>query len=192
VGADARYVRIEFTKLRSDARAGVREMQIFPQSYYAVVDKYRLRWMDVDYEPGQLKAVAYKDGKEIGEAVMQTAGPPAKLRLSADRSQLDASGEDLAYVLVEAVDKDGNPCPLADNVVNFQVDGPATIAGVGNGNPMSFEPFQADYRKLFFGKAMLILRTQAGQGGEINITATSDSLKPATIRVESQPDIDSE
>jgi beta-galactosidase len=187
VGADARFVRFEFTKLRNEARVSIRELQVFPQSYFAVVDKYRLRWMDVAYEPGELKAVAYKDGKEIGQAVMRTAGPPAALRLSPDRSDLTASGEDLCYVLVEALDADGNPCPLADDLVRFHVDGPAEIAGVGNGNPLSFEPFQADHRKLFFGKAMLILRTKAGRGGAIHITAQSDSLPPATVTVQSQP-----
>ena len=67
-------------------------------------------------------------------------------------------------MLVEAVDADGNLCPLADNLVQFKIDGPAEIAGVGNGNPMSLEPYQADHRKLFFGKAMLILRTDEGAG----------------------------
>lgn len=187
IGEDTRFVRFEITKIRDDARAGIKDFLVYPQSYYAVCDKYRLRWMDVVYEPGELKAVAYKDGKQIGEAVMRTAGPPAALRLSPDRSQLHASGDDLCYVLVEAVDADGTLCPLADNRVRFLVDGPAEIAGVGNGNPMSFEPFQADQGNLFYGKAMLILRTTEGQGGDVQITAESDSLQPATVTVHSQP-----
>ncbi|MFH1371644.1 MAG: beta-galactosidase GalB [Planctomycetota bacterium] len=154
--------------------------------YYAIIDKYRLCFNDVNYEPGELKAVAYKDGKEIGQAIMRTAGEPAKIRLTPDRTELKAAGDDLCYVLVEALDAKGTLCPLADNLVRFKIEGPAEIAGVGNGNPLSLEPFQADYRKLFFGKAILILRTKEGQGGKIHITAESDGLKSAEVTVQSR------
>ena len=138
------------------------------------------------YEPGELKAVAYKDGKSIGEAAMRTAGAPATLRLTPDRKELAATGEDLCYILVEALDNKGTLCPLADNLVRFKVDGPAQIAAVGNGNPMSIEPFQADYRKLFFGKAMLILRTKEGQGGAVRVTAESDGLTSGEAAIQCQ------
>jgi beta-galactosidase len=75
---------------------------------------------------------------------------------------------------------------LADNLVHFKVDGPAQIIGVGNGNPLSIEPFQADYRKLFYGKAMLILRTQSGQKGKVRVTASSDGLASAQTVVQCQ------
>jgi beta-galactosidase len=182
----ARYVRIEFTELRNGARANLREVAVYPVSYYAVIDKYRLRWMDVPYEPGELKAVAYKNGERIGESVMRTAGEPAAIRVTPDRTSLAASGDDLCYVLVEAVDADGNLCPLADNMIRFRVDGPAEIAGVGNGNPISLEPNQADHRQLFYGKAMLIVRTEEGQGGDIKIAAESDGLTPAEVEVHSK------
>jgi beta-galactosidase len=159
------------TKLTADTRIDLQK-----DPYYAAMDKYRLRWTDVVYEPGELKAVAYKQGKKIGEAIMRTAGKPAAIRLMPDRKKLSVSGQDLSYILVEAIDAKGNPCPLADNLVHFKIKGPAQIAGVGNGNPMSFEPFQADYRKLFYGKAMLIIRTE-GKGGDIHITAAAEGLK---------------
>jgi beta-galactosidase len=111
--------------------------------------------------------------------MMRTAGKPATIRLTPDRKDLAASGEDLCYVLVEALDDRGTLCPLADNLIRFKVDGPAEIAAVGNGNPLSLEPFQADYRKLFYGKAMLILRTKAGEGGTVRVTAASDGLTTA-------------
>jgi beta-galactosidase len=183
VDATARYVRLTFTDLRDRAWASVRQLGVYPErvesDYYAVTYDYRLRWNEVIYEPGELKAVAYKDGEKIGEAVMRTAGDCAALRLTPDRNKLNASGDDLAYILVEALDADGTPCPLADDTVHFDVTGPAEIAGVGNGNPLSYEPFQADYRKLFYGKAMLILRTQKGQSGTIRVTATAEGINPA-------------
>ncbi len=164
-------------------------------SYYGVIDKYRLCFNDVNYEPGELKAVAYKDGSEIGQEIMRTAGEPAKIRLTPDRKELSATGDDLCYILVETLDANNTLCPLADNLIKFKVDGPAEIAGVDNGNPLSYEPFQADYRKLFFGKAMLILRTKEGQtpstssgqaGGDIHITAESYGLTPAGVVVQSR------
>lgn len=186
----ARYVRVAFTDLKDRVWASVRKIGVYPggkeSDYYAPTYKYRLRWNDVVYQPGELKAIAYKDGKKIGQAILQTAGKPARLRLTPDRSKLQATGQDLSYILVEAVDKDGTLCPLADNTVTFKVDGPAEIAGVGNGNPMSFEPFQADYRKLFYGKAMLIVRTQAGKSGRIQVTAQSDGLKEAKASLQSK------
>ena len=70
--------------------------------------------------------------------------------------------------------------------MRFKVDGPAEIAAVGNGNPLSLEPFQADYRKLFYGKAMLILRTKPGEGGQVRVTAESDGLTGAEVAVQSR------
>ena len=186
-----RYVRVEFYELTGGAWASIRELGVYTEraesDYYDPMYDYRLRWDDVIYEPGELKVVAYRDGKRLGEAVRRTAGAPAALRLTPDRTQLAANGDDLCYVLVEAVDAAGEPCPLADNQVKFNVQGPATIAGVGNGNPISYEPFQADSRQLFNGKAMLILRAQPGDGGAIRVTATSDGLAAANAECAATP-----
>jgi beta-galactosidase len=100
-----------------------------------------------------------------------------QIRLTPDRRELAASGEDLSYILVEALDEEGTLCPLSDNLIQFKVDGPAEIAGVGNGNPLSFEPFQADTRKLFYGKAMLIVRSVEGKTGDVHITARGQRLR---------------
>jgi hypothetical protein len=190
VDAKARYVRIEFTELQRGTWASIREFNVYPEKvesdYYTVTYKYRLRWNEVVYEPGELKAVAYKNGKKIGQAVMRTADKPAKIRLTPDRKKLAATGEDLCYILIEALDGKGTLCPLADNSVSFKIEGPAEIAGVGNGNPLSLEPFQADSRKLFYGKAMLILRTIDGQVGKVRVTAESEGLAPAEITVKCQ------
>ncbi len=190
VDTRTRYVRIEFTKMRENAWASIREFGVYPEKvesdYYEVTYKYRLRWNDIVYQPGELKAVAYKNGKEIGQAVMRTAGEPAKIRLTPDRKEISATGEDLCYILVEAMDDKGTLCPLTDNMINFEVEGPAEIAAVGNGNPLSLEPFQANHRKLFYGKAMLILRTKEGQSGKVHVTAKSDGLASADITVQSQ------
>jgi len=193
VDAQARYVRIVFTELEEGVWASIWDFGVYPERvespYYAVTYKYRLRWNNVLYEPGELKAVAYKDGSEIGQAVMRTADKPAAIRLTPDRKELSADGEDLCYILVEALDEKGVLCPLADNLIRFRIDGPAEIAGIGNGNPLSLEPFQADNHKLFNGKAMLILRAARqdcrGQGGQISVTAESDGLASASVTIQS-------
>ncbi len=125
-----------------------------------VRDRYALRWLDVPYEPGELKAVAYRNGHPLGSAIMRTGGEPAKLSLTPDRTSLTADGDDLFYVLVEALDKDGNLCPLAMNDVRFSLDGPALTAGVGNGDHQFPGEFVADHVTLFYG----VLR---GFGGDI-------------------------
>ena len=85
----------------------------------------------------------------------------------------------MSYLLVEALDQDGNLCPLAMNDVKFKVEGPATIAGVGNGDHHFPAEFVADHVTLFYGKAMLIVRAEEGKGGSIRATATSDGLRAA-------------
>ena len=84
----------------------------------------------------------------------------------------------------EALDDKGTLCPLADSSVRFKVEGPAEIAGVGNGNPLSLEPFQSDSRKLFYGKAMLILRTIDMRTGTVRVTAESEGLAPAEVTMQ--------
>ena len=149
-------------------------------------ERYRLMWHDVVYEAGELKAVAYRAGKVIGEKVLRTAGEAYTLKLTPDRSRLKASGEDLSFILVEAYDKNGNLCPLAEYMINFELKGPGEIAGVGNGNPQSHEPFVAPYRKLFNGKAMLIVRTITNKPGKITVEASAEGLKPAKTSLTSE------
>ncbi|WP_159520687.1 glycoside hydrolase family 2 TIM barrel-domain containing protein [Sunxiuqinia indica] len=149
-------------------------------------ERYRLMWMDVAYEPGELKAVAYKEGKVIGEKVINTANETYSIKLTPDRNVINADGEDLSFVMVEAYDKDGNLCPLAENKIDFEVTGAGEIVAVGNGNPQSLEPYLANYRRLFYGKAMLIVKSIANKPGKIGIEASSAGLKTATIAISTE------
>jgi beta-galactosidase len=142
-------------------------------------ERFRLIWNEVVYEPGEIQVLAYNNGEFIGKSIIKTAGEPFQIKLTPDRSELKSTGEDLSYILVEVFDEDGNLCPLADNPVCFNIDGPSVIEAVGNGNPQSVEPFVSNQRKLFFGKAMLIIKTLKSRTGKITVTATSAGLKPA-------------
>jgi beta-galactosidase len=152
-----------------------------------VLDRFRLRWEDVIYQPGEIKAIAYQNGRKLGEAKVRTADIPAKLRLSPDRPVLRATGDDLSYILVEALDHLGTSCPLAMNEVKFSLTGPGTIAGVGNGDHHFPAEFAADHVTLFYGKAMLIVRTTDGMGGLIRVRAHTDGLPPAGTLLRSLP-----
>jgi len=166
--------------LPGNAAASIRELSVYAATYvpeyYDVTYKYRLRWDDVTYEPGELKAVAYKGGAKIGEQAIRTAGPAASIRLTPDHTTLAATGEDLSYILVEALDAQGNLAPLAENLVQFEVQGPGEIAGIDNGDELSLASFQDSRHKLFYGKAMLIVRAKEGQPGRIQIAARSQGL----------------
>ncbi|HEY3372256.1 MAG TPA: glycoside hydrolase family 2 TIM barrel-domain containing protein [Prolixibacteraceae bacterium] len=146
------------------------------------IERFRLMWNEVTYQPGELKAVAYKEGEVIGEETIRTAGEPYKIRLTPDRSTIHADGMDLSYLLVEALDKDGNLCPLATNKIELSISGPGHLAGVGNGNPQSFDPFQADYVNLFYGKAMIIVGS-GFEKGMVTINASSGSLAKDTKQI---------
>jgi beta-galactosidase len=148
-----------------------------------LTSRFRLVW-EVPYQPGELRAVGYRDGKEYAADNVRTAGAPARVVLSPDRVSIQSDGEDLSFVTVRIEDKDGNLCPLADNLVHFKIAGPGSIAGVDNGNAASVEPFQADYRKAFSGMALLIVRSQAGKPGHIRVTATSESLAAADTTID--------
>ena len=139
---------------------------------------YRLNW-NVKYEPGELKVIAYKDGKPVAEKIIVTAGTSAQINLIPDRKAIDADGNDLSFITVKVEDKNGNFSPLADDLISFKIEGPGTIAAVGNGNAASIEPFQANYRKAFNGLCLLVIKSKKGEKGNIKITAFSENLKTA-------------
>ena len=147
--------------------------------------KYRLLW-NVPYQPGVLKAVAYVGGNAVAQQEIRTAGAPYKVVLVPDRTHIIANGDDLSFVTVRIEDKDGNLCPMADNLLHFKVSGAGEIAAVDNGNAATTEPFHADYRKAFSGLALLIVRP-GRTPGTIEVAASSDGLASATAEITVAP-----
>ncbi len=145
---------------------------------------YHVSWR-VPYAPGRLEAVSRKDGKEVKRTFVNTASDPYALKLTPDRTQIEADGTDLSYVMVEVVDKDGNLCPLAENEILFTVEGSGFNAGVDNGSPISLEPFKSDSRKAFYGKALVIVQND-GKKGEIKVKATSPGVEGSSVIIEAQ------
>ena len=142
--------------------------------------EYHLMWR-VKFEPGEVKAVARKDGKVVADKVIRTAGAPAALRLTADRTHFgkNPNGDNLAFITVEVVDKDGNLCPRAEDQIFFDVEG-GRIVGTDNGNPVSMERFKEPKRKAFNGKCLVVVATD---GGDVMLKARGYQLQGGEILI---------
>lgn len=129
------------------------------------LDRYRLRWQNVKYEKGEIKVVVYDEqGNKAGEKTVKTAGKPAKLQLTADRSTIAADGCDLAFITVSLTDKNGTLCPDADHSLEFKVTGAATFNSVCNGDATSLEVFTEPTMKLFHGQLVVVVQASTAPG----------------------------
>jgi beta-galactosidase len=145
----------------------------------------------VPYAPGTLRADGVRSGKVVAESVLQTAGEPVGLKLTADRTVLAADGQDLAFVTVEAIDETGRLQMNADLKVRFTVTGAATIGAVGNGDGQSKESYAGNSFNLFHGRALVVLRGMR-KSGKIKLIATTDGMRASSIVLASkQPSVSS-
>lgn len=141
-----------------------------------------LEW-PVVYEAGSVEAKGYVGGQVVQSHRVETAGPAVALKLSADRQQIKANGQDIAMIAVSAVDKAGRVVPIANDLVRFDVQGSAKIIGVGNGDPSSHESDKAPFRRLFNGYAMAIVQAELA-AGTIRFSARADGLTTADLSIE--------
>jgi beta-galactosidase len=147
--------------------------------------EYRLRWDDVVYQPGELKVVAYKQGKAWATDKVKTTGPAAKLSLQSDRAEIKADGKDLSFITVTVTDQNGLLSPRSKNHLQFTLEGPGEIVATDNGDPTCLETFQTPERDAFNGLALVIIRSKRGQPGMLKLTSKSDGLTPSTIHIRS-------
>ena len=147
-------------------------------------ERYRLQWNDVIYEPGILKVVAFdKNGKAIAEKEVKTAGKPHKIILETDRKTIKSNGEDLSFVTVSVVDKNGIPCPTATNQLQFEVTGKGTFRAACNGDATSLELFHMPTMKLFSGKLVVLVKSTK-EAGKIELKVSGKGLKKGIIELE--------
>ena len=144
-------------------------------------DELHVKWR-VPYTPGILKAVSTRNGKTVLTKEIRTAGEPYKLVLKADRTNINADGKDLSFIEVDIVDKNGVLVPKAKNLIKFSIGGPAFIAGVDSGDPVSPESFKSNQHTALNGKALCIIQSN-GKKGTITITANAEGLQSSTIQV---------
>lgn len=147
--------------------------------------EYRLRWDDVKYEPGELKVTAYKNGEKWAEEIIKTTNEPAGLMASADRNEIKDNREDLSFITVKVIDKNGLMVPTANNKIRFDVEGPGEIVATDNGDPTNFTPFPSHEREAFNGFVLAIIRSKKGEPGVITIKAKSSGLNEAKVVVNS-------
>ena len=157
------------------------------------LNRYRLRWNDVKYEPGEIKVVAYdSNGNKAAEKIVRTAGKPHHIVLQADRMSLAATPmknglpqdcPDMSFVTVSVVDKDGNLCPDAANQLTFSVSGAAKFNSVCNGDATSLEVFTKPTMKVFHGQLVVVVEATPQKGNAI-LTVKGNGLKAASVEIE--------
>ena len=138
------------------------------------------------YAPGTLKAVGVRGDRAVAESVLTTAGQAATLRITADRTDVKADGQDLSYLIVEAVDAEGRLQPNDDQEVQFSISGPGTIAAVGNGDGQDDASYHGDRRKLYQGRALVVVRTSR-ESGPITVKAATPGLSDGSVTIHSSP-----
>jgi beta-galactosidase len=143
--------------------------------------RYRLTWDSIRYEPGEIKVIAYDKKEKVAmTAIKRTAGTPYQIKLIADRSSLHATGNDLSFVTVQVLDKDGNLCPLASDNIQFQIKGAGLVRGVANGDPTNIQSLAGSEMQAFHGQCVVVIQSGEKQGS-ITLTASSPKLKSATL-----------
>ena len=147
------------------------------------LDRYRLRWNNVKYEPGEIKVVAYDyDGTAKGEKIIRTAGAPARIVLKADRNSISSKGEDLSFVTVSVVDKNGTPCATANNNMKFAVSGAGKFRAACNGDATSLVAFNSTEMPLFSGELVVVV--EGFRHGTAMLSVSADGLPTATLPIE--------
>lgn len=147
------------------------------------LDRYRLRWNNVKYEPGEIKVVAYDyDGTPRGEKIVRTAGAPTRIVLKADRNRISSKGEDLSFVTVSVVDKNGTPCPTATNKMKFEVSGAGKYRAACNGDATSLVAFNSTEMPLFSGELVVVV--EGLKRGTAMLSVSADGLPTAKLPIE--------
>jgi beta-galactosidase len=147
--------------------------------------EYRLRWDSVKYEPGEVKVIAYKEGRKWAEEVVKTTGDASRLSLTADRQTIGADGVDLSFITVRVTDDKGLMVPRAKNDLKFSIEGPGEIVATDNGDAANLVSFPSPSRQAFNGLCLVIVRARRGEYGKIILKASSPKLKDATISITS-------
>ncbi|MDX1283786.1 MAG: beta-galactosidase GalB, partial [Draconibacterium sp.] len=145
--------------------------------------EYRLRWDDIKYESGEIKAVAYKNGEKWAEKIIKTTEEAAKLEAFSDRNNIKSDGKDLAFITVEIHDKNGLIVPTANNEIIFSIEGPGKIIATDNGDPRDLTAFPSLKRNAFNGFALVVIQSEKENEGTIIVKAESTGLNATEVKI---------
>ncbi len=145
--------------------------------------EYRFKWEDVVYTPGELKAVAYKDGKYWAAESVKTTGEPALLHLSIDKDKIKATDNELAFITISIRDKAGNIVPDANHKIKCKLEGEGEIVATDNGDPTSLVSFSETEREAFNGLMLVIVKAYKGAKGKLRLTVESENLESASVDI---------
>ena len=138
----------------------------------------RLIWDDVIYQPGEIKVVVFDEKDQVAmERVTKTSQSPRKISALADRSEIRADGDDLAYITLSIVDELDSLCARANNPVDISIEGPGELVAVDNGDQTSLKPFLRNTIEAFSGKAVVTVRSIIDTPGNIVISLSSKNLE---------------
>ena len=135
------------------------------------------------YVPGELKVMAYNEGEKWAEKTVKTTGEAAKLVAEADQLDLASFGEDLSFITVKVCDEEGNIHPVANNMIEFEIEGPGQIVATDNGDPACLTPFPSPKRMAFNGLVLAIVKAKRGETGTVTLKATSEGLLGTEIQI---------
>ena len=153
------------------------------------LERNRMMWNDVIYQPGEIKVVAYdKDGKKADEKTIKTAGKPFTTKITPDRTDIIACPKELVFLEIDVVDKDGNICPRASRFMFVKVKGAGKLRALCNGDPTDHTPFSADYMKSFNGKLVATIEP-TDEAGEIEVAVYGMNLKQNIIKLKTKKPI---
>ena len=139
----------------------------------------------VPYQPGTLKAVGVENGQESETMPLETVGEPTAIRLTPDRASIRADGQDLSFIQVDVVDKQGRLQPNAAGLISFKLTGPGTIAGLGNAWLDGTESYQGSECHVYHGRALIVIRT-IKEAGTIQLDAHSPGLASSNLAITSK------
>ena len=150
------------------------------------MERFRLMWNDVTYQPGEIKVVAYdNDGNAVAEKVLRTAGKASSIKLTPDRHVIKADGEDLCFVNVSLTDKDGNPVPADNRLVKVKVSGAGSFKAIANGDPTCLESFQQPQMHLFSGQLTVLVQS-SDMPGDIVVEVSGKGVRKTVLTIESK------
>jgi beta-galactosidase len=171
------YTRYDAVRLVLNGKT-IAEQNVSPQTKLTAT-------FTINYQPGVLKAIGLQNGKAVDSVVLQTAGKPSRIRLTADRTHIHASRNDLAYVTAEVLDAKGQLVPDASLPLHFSISGNGEIIATASACPNCPESMQQTKHKTFEGKCLIIVRPK-GNAGKITLKAEGEGLEAGEVMVETK------